>query len=46
MVEQKASMALRFAQRGYVLETGNIVLKGTSEELADNPDVQKAYRGG
>jgi ABC-type branched-subunit amino acid transport system ATPase component len=29
-----------------VLETGSIILEGTSEELADNPDVKKAYLGG
>jgi len=46
LVEQNARMALQFAQRGYVLETGNIVLEGKSEELADNPDVKKAYLGG
>ena len=46
LVEQNARMALKFASRGYVLETGNIVLEGTSEELADNPDVKKAYLGG
>jgi len=46
LVEQNARMALQFAQRGYVLETGNIVLEDISEELADNPDVKKAYLGG
>ncbi|MFQ6058130.1 MAG: ABC transporter ATP-binding protein [Anaerolineae bacterium] len=46
LVEQNARMALEFAQRGYVLENGNIVLEGTSEELATNPDVKKAYLGG
>ncbi len=46
VVEQNARMALKFASRGYVLETGNIVLEGMSEELADNPDVKKAYLGG
>ena len=46
LVEQNARMALRFAQRGYVLETGNIVLEGTSVELAANPEVKKAYLGG
>ncbi|TEU10937.1 MAG: ABC transporter ATP-binding protein [Anaerolineales bacterium] len=46
LVEQNARMALRFASRGYVLETGNIVLEDASEELADNPDVKKAYLGG
>ena len=46
LVEQNARMALEFAQRGYVLETGNIVLEGTSEELAGNPEVREAYLGG
>lgn len=46
LVEQNARMALEFAQRGYVLETGSIVLEGTSEELAGNPEVKKAYLGG
>jgi branched-chain amino acid transport system ATP-binding protein len=46
LVEQNARMALQFAQRGYVLETGNIVLEDISEALADNPDVKKAYLGG
>ncbi len=46
LVEQNAAMALNFAQRGYVLETGSIVLSGTCEELAGNPEVRKAYLGG
>ncbi len=46
LVEQNARMALRFAQRGYVLESGNLVLEGSSEELLTNPDVKKAYLGG
>ena len=46
LVEQNAAMALNFAQRGYVLETGSIVLAGTCEELADNPQVKAAYLGG
>ena len=46
LVEQNASMALRLAQRGYVLETGNLVLEGNSEGLAENPEVKKAYLGG
>jgi branched-chain amino acid transport system ATP-binding protein len=46
LVEQNARLALQFAQRGYVLETGNIVLEGPSEELAANPEVKKAYLGG
>ncbi|MCR4407746.1 MAG: ABC transporter ATP-binding protein [Anaerolineae bacterium] len=46
LVEQNARMALKLAGRGYVLETGNIVLSGTSEELMANPDVRRAYLGG
>jgi branched-chain amino acid transport system ATP-binding protein len=46
LVEQNARMALQFAQRGYVLETGNLVLEGSSAELAQNPDVKRAYLGG
>jgi branched-chain amino acid transport system ATP-binding protein len=46
LVEQNARMALKFALRGYVLETGNIVLEGYSKDLLENPDVKKAYLGG
>jgi branched-chain amino acid transport system ATP-binding protein len=46
LVEQNARMALRFAQRGYVLENGNLVLEGTSDELLTNPEVKRAYLGG
>jgi branched-chain amino acid transport system ATP-binding protein len=46
LVEQNANMALKLASRGYVMETGNIVLEGTSAELAANPEVKKAYLGG
>lgn len=46
LVEQNAHMALKLANRGYVLETGNIVLSGPSRELATNADIQKAYLGG
>lgn len=46
LVEQNAAMALKFAQRGYVLETGELVLSGTCEELAANPEVKAAYLGG
>jgi len=45
LVEQNARSALRIADRGYVLETGRIVLQGTSEELLQNRDVQRAYLG-
>ncbi len=46
LVEQNARMALQFAQRGYVLENGNLVLEGDSEALLNNPEVKKAYLGG
>lgn len=46
LVEQNARLALRFAQRGYVLESGGLVLSGPSNALSNNPDVQKAYLGG
>jgi branched-chain amino acid transport system ATP-binding protein len=46
LVEQNARMALQFASRGYVLENGNLVLSGSSEELLVNPEVKKAYLGG
>lgn len=45
LVEQNAHMALQIAHRGYVLETGKIVLEGTAEELANNEQVKKAYLG-
>jgi branched-chain amino acid transport system ATP-binding protein len=46
LVEQNAHLALHLAHRGYVLDTGNIVAEGTSEELLGNPEVKKAYLGG
>jgi branched-chain amino acid transport system ATP-binding protein len=46
LVEQNARMALRFSQRGYVLESGNLVLEGRSEALLSDPEVKKAYLGG
>lgn len=46
LVEQNANMALKLANRAYVLETGRIVLAGSSQELAESADVQKAYLGG
>ncbi len=45
LVEQNAAMALSVADRGYVLETGSIVLEGTAQELARDPQVQAAYLG-
>jgi branched-chain amino acid transport system ATP-binding protein len=46
LVEQNALMALSVAHRGYVLETGRIVLTGTGKELLENPQVMQAYLGG
>jgi branched-chain amino acid transport system ATP-binding protein len=46
LVEQNARLALQFAQRGYVIETGRLVLEGYSKELLENADVKKAYLGG
>jgi len=46
LVEQNARLALQFAERGYVLESGNVLLEGDSEELLINPEVKKAYLGG
>lgn len=46
LVEQNARQALKLAHKGYVLETGVIVLSGTAEELINNPEVKKAYLGG
>ncbi len=46
LVEQNALMALSIAHRGYVLETGRIVLSGTGQELLHNPMVIQAYLGG
>ena len=45
LVEQNAFMALQIADRGYVMETGRIVLQGTGKELLDNDDVKHAYLG-
>jgi branched-chain amino acid transport system ATP-binding protein len=46
LVEQNARMALSVADRGYVLETGNLIVEGTPNELLDNDAVQAAYLGG
>ncbi|HHX42806.1 MAG TPA: ABC transporter ATP-binding protein [Chloroflexi bacterium] len=45
LVEQNAAMALSVATRGYVLETGAIVLAGDARDLLENPQVQSAYLG-
>ncbi len=46
LVEQNANMSLHIASRGYVLETGRIVLEGSGKELMGNPRVKEAYLGG
>ena len=45
LVEQNANMALHLANRGYVLETGRIVLEDSASALLDNPQVKEAYLG-
>ena len=45
LVEQNAAMALEIAHRGYVLETGSVVLTGAAAELAANAEVRRAYLG-
>jgi branched-chain amino acid transport system ATP-binding protein len=46
LVEQNANMALHVAHRGYVLETGRIVLHDTAKNLMNNDEVKKSYLGG
>lgn len=46
LIEQNANKALSIANRGYVLETGKIVLSGTGQELLASDEVRKAYLGG
>ncbi|MBQ6196110.1 MAG: ABC transporter ATP-binding protein [Lachnospiraceae bacterium] len=46
LVEQNAQAALSVAHRGYVMETGRIVMSGASQELLESPAVKKAYLGG
>jgi branched-chain amino acid transport system ATP-binding protein len=45
LVEQNAQLALQFSNRGYVLETGEIAIAGSSAELLQNEEVKKAYLG-
>ena len=45
LVEQNARTALKYADRGYVIETGKLTLEGRSEDLLDNREVQRAYLG-
>lgn len=46
LVEQNASLALRLADRAYVLETGRVTLSGPAKEMVANPEVHRAYLGG
>jgi len=46
LVEQNAKAAMNVAKRAFVLETGEIVLKGLTTDLLDNPKVKEAYLGG
>ena len=46
LVEQNAALALRLADRAYVLETGRVTLSGRAQELKENPEVHRAYLGG
>ena len=46
LVEQNANQALRIAKRGYVIETGEIVLSDSADKLIVNPQVKEAYLGG
>jgi branched-chain amino acid transport system ATP-binding protein len=46
MVEQNASLALQIAHRGYVLQTGRIVLTGSAQDLLNDPRIREAYLGG
>jgi branched-chain amino acid transport system ATP-binding protein len=45
LVEQNANLALQAATRGYVLETGNVVMEDNAKALLANPDIRKAYLG-
>jgi branched-chain amino acid transport system ATP-binding protein len=45
LVEQNANIALQIAQRGYVLETGTMVMEDQAGNLLDNPEIRKAYLG-
>lgn len=45
LIEQNANMALRLADKAYVLETGTIAMQGSGKELLDNPKIKEAYLG-
>jgi branched-chain amino acid transport system ATP-binding protein len=46
LVEKNAALALRLADRAYVLETGRVTLAGPAKEMIANPEVHRAYLGG
>ncbi len=46
LVEQNANLALKVSQRGYVLETGNVIIEDTSDALRANARVRESYLGG
>ncbi len=45
LIEQNANMALKIADKAYVLETGKLTMQGTGQELLENPDIKAAYLG-
>lgn len=45
LAEQNTNVALRFAHRGYILESGRVVMEGRADELRENPDVKEFYLG-
>ena len=45
LAEQNTNVALRFAHRGYILESGRVVMEGPADELRENPDVKEFYLG-
>ena len=45
LIEQNANMALKIADKAYVLETGRISMEGTGAELLENPEIKAAYLG-
>ena len=45
LIEQNAHVALQLADRGYLLDTGDIVVSGTAAELMETPEIHKAYLG-
>ena len=45
LVEQNANLALQAADRGYVMDSGNMIMNGCAQDLLSNPKVQEAYLG-